>query len=341
MIGIDISDRSVKAVQLEGRHELKLLAHCWHAIPPQVIVKGVIQDKTVVRHVVRQALTGCRLGNAIHDVVVASIPETQSFLRVIEIPVMAEDEISEAVQWEVAKNIPFGLENVYIDWQPLRGGHTPTAGRMEVLVGAAQKKVVDPLYEVLRALELDVAACELESQAIVRSLMSPELSLRPGLLIIDLGATATNVIMHDHGAMRFTASLDKGTDRMVAVLPAKTGQALRLAPHEIHIDQAEQMTKTLLPLEEELAAEVRGIVDFYAANNAKHALHEILLTGGGANFPGLDQAFLKFFDNIHIQRGNPWVNILPPGRNIRPPLNLQESVLFSTALGLALRSMVR
>jgi type IV pilus assembly protein PilM len=339
MIGIDISDRSVKVVQLSGKKELQ--AHCWHAVPPQAIAKGIIQDTKSVAEVVRRALTACRLGNVIQDVVVASIPEIQSFLRVVEIPVMVKEEISEAVQWEVAKNIPFGLENVYIDWQPLHDGHAANVGRMEVLVGAAQKKVVDPLYEVLRSLDLDVAACELESQAIVRSLMSQELRHRPGLLIIDLGASATNVIIHDHGAMRFTASLDKGTDNMMSVLPASDVKMLSGAPHEVHLQHIDSVASALRPVEEELAAEVRGIIDFYISSTTKHVLHEILLTGGGANLPGLDQAFLRFFDNVHIQRGNPWANILPPGKNVRPPLNLQESVLFSTALGLALRPALR
>jgi len=52
-------------------------------------------------------------------------------LRVIEIPIMNEDEVAEAVQWEVSHHIPFGLENVYIDWQTLQSGHKPAPGRMK------------------------------------------------------------------------------------------------------------------------------------------------------------------------------------------------------------------
>ncbi|MCH8005031.1 MAG: DEAD/DEAH box helicase family protein, partial [Planctomycetes bacterium] len=40
-----------------------------------------------------------------------------------------EDEVDEAIQWEVAQHIPFGLENVYIDWQPVHSGHKAAAGR--------------------------------------------------------------------------------------------------------------------------------------------------------------------------------------------------------------------
>ena len=85
---------------------------------------------------------------------VASIPETQSFLRVIELPVMNEDEMDEAVPWEVARHIPFGLENVYIDWQSVGGGHKAARGRMELRGGAPQKKLEDPMLQIIQNLEL-------------------------------------------------------------------------------------------------------------------------------------------------------------------------------------------
>jgi type IV pilus assembly protein PilM len=271
------------------------------------------------------------------DAVIASIPETQSFLRVIDIPVMEESEVTEAVQWEVAQHIPFGLENVYIDWQFISSTHKIEEGREEVLVGAAQKKVIDPLYAALRALHLDVAAFELESQAIVRSLITPELKQKQGLLVVDLGASATNVVIHDHGTIRFTASLSRGTSSMESALSPDERAILNAPPHQVAFKNPEAIKKKMLSVEEELVAEISGVVDFFNSLGATHEVREILLTGGGANLPGLDQAFFRFFDNVHIQRGNPWVNALRSDKQVDPPLGVSESVVFSTALGLALR----
>jgi type IV pilus assembly protein PilM len=274
------------------------------------------------------------------DSVVASIPETQSFMRVIEIPVMAESEIGEAVQWEVSQHIPFGLENVYIDWQPLLKGHTPSRGRQEVLVGAAQRKVVDPLLATLQALSVDSAAFELESQAIVRALVSPELAEQQGLLVVDLGAVATNIVIHDHGTMRFTASLQKGAMNLISVLSRPEQESVTGAPHELEGQQL-ALAEKLVAAEEETVMEIKGIVEFYNSIDAQHEVREIVLTGGGANLPGLDQAFLRYFDNVRVQRGNPWVNVRGHSRQVLPPLTVYESVHFSTALGLALRPVIR
>jgi len=339
MIGLDISDQSIKLVQFSSKRTFDLLAHCWHPVPDGAMSKGVINDVKALQQAVRETLTLCRLpASAIRDPVIASIPETQSFLRVIEIPIMEEDEVAEAVHWEVAQHIPFGLENVYIDWQPLSSGHTPKPGRMEVLVGAAQRKVVDPLYQILRELNLDVAAFELESQAIVRALISPALQGKQGLLVVDLGASATNVIIYDHGTSRFSASLQKGAADIIAVLSPADRERVTGAPREL--TGLEHLVQTLSPVQEELVAEIRGIVEFYNSTDREHAVREILLAGGGSNLPGLDAAFVRQFDNVVVQRGNPWVKILPQGKPIRPPMNLPESVHFSTAIGLALRHVL-
>ncbi|MEX0649373.1 MAG: type IV pilus assembly protein PilM [Candidatus Andersenbacteria bacterium] len=343
MIGIDISDRSMKIIQLSDGKEKRLLAHCWANLPDKTMENGVVLQPKIVQQKLREALQQCRIPGDINDAVVVSIPETQSFLRVIEIPNMAEDEVNEAVQWEVAQHIPFGLENVYIDWQNLVGkGHVAVGGKREVQVGAAQKKVVDQLYTTLSAVGLDLAAFELESQALVRALISSELANRQGLLIIDLGASATNVVIHDHGAMRFTATLQKGVSNLTQAsgLTNEDKEQVNTKLHELDQTARERLAAQLLPSMEELVIEVRGIVEFYNSIDSQHEVKEIILTGGGSNMPGLDKAFHKYFDNVHVQRGNPWVNVLSGSRIARPPMDVKDSVRYTTALGLALRQVV-
>jgi type IV pilus assembly protein PilM len=339
MIGVDISDRSIKIVQLSNdKSARRLQSYCWSDIEEDVIERGIIKEPNKMKEILIKAFQKCRITSDVDDAVVASIPETQSFLRVIEVPQMSDDETDEAVQWEVAQHIPFGLENVYIDWQPIMSGHKAAPKRREVLVGAAQKKVVDPLLQVLQGLGLDIAGLELESQGIVRALISPELKDKQGLLVVDLGGKATNVIIHDHGAMRFTASLQHGAFRISEQL-SQEDRKLLASPSSKDLPKAvaDRIALSMKPAQEELVMEIRGIVEFYNGIDAQHEVKEILLTGGGSNFPGLDQVVVRFFDDTHVQRGNPWVNILAGEKHKKTPLNLRESVHFTTALGLALR----
>lgn len=341
MIGIDISQRSVKIIHLSNSQPRRLLAYCWHEVPVGIMEKGEVKNATVMRQVILDALQQCSIQPGVQDTVVASIPEAESFLRVIDVPRMDESEISEAIQWEVAQHIPFGLENVYLDWQTITregGGHTD---RQEVLVGAAEKRVVDPLHALFTSLNLDVAALELESQAIVRALISAELKQRKGLLLVDLGSSSTNVVIHDRGTVRFTASLQKGAQALYGVLSAQEVAAITGPPKEVVAADAATLSQKMQPSFDSLVIEVHGVVEFYTGLSTENEVNEILLTGGGSNLPGLDQAFLRHFDDVHVQRGNPWVTIMAAGKPAQPLMNVQESVHYSTAIGLALRHVLR
>lgn len=342
MIGVDISDHSIKIMQLSNDHKRKYLGHCTSDVPDGAIKRGFILEQETVRKCFQETLTKCRIDSKINDSFIFSIPETQTFLRVIEIPEMQEDEIGEAIKWEVAQHIPLGLENMYIDWQPITHGAHPTKGnRREIQVGAAQRKLVDALYDTLKPLGLDIGAFELESQAITRSLISEELRDKQGIVIVDLGGTATNVIVHDHGALRFTATLPKGLDDTLSSVSQDERSAIENGKGKLTEEEIRAAAPQLTAVNDELAGEVLSIAEFYSGIDTSHVVHEILLTGGGANVPGLDKAFLKHFENVHVQRGNPWVNVLGDNGSTRVPMDVKESIRYSTALGLAMRQVLR
>ncbi len=279
--------------------------------------------------------------------VVVSIPEIQSFVRVVELPHMVATELDEAVQWAVRQHIPFDLDHVYLDWQQLA---TPARdpNYQQVLVGAAPREVVDPFLLALDTVGLTVMAFELESQALVRSLLPRDSVEVRGILIIDLGATATNIIYFDQGAMRFTTSVEQGgddlTQRLVAglhVTPEVAAQQKML----VGITEASDATatvsgvlrqsiKTLLERIEQVVRQVTAQREI-----SKHDIQAILLAGGAANLPGLVDLFADIFPGVPVQMGNPWTNIATDDPTGAMPLSKADALHFTTALGLALRHL--
>lgn len=340
MIGIDISDQTIKVVRL-SQNRKSLVSHHMKLMPKGVMENGVVIDKDKMEEEIRSTLSLARISVNVKDSIIASVPETQSFLRVIEIPTMHEFEIDEAVRWEIAQHIPFGLENVYIDWQPsVPNGNVKDDSHMEVEVGAAQKKVVDPLYEIINKIGLDIAACELESQAIVRSLISRDWKAKQGILIVDIGNTGTNVIVYDYGAIRFTASLTQGVVELLKDATPEDGKEVMNHLNEFPKWFSDRVEETIAVSADMLVRDIFGIVQFYNGIDAKREVKEIILTGGGSSLLGLDAVFTKYFKTARIQRGNPWVNILSDNDIAKAPLDLQESVRYSTAIGLALRTVI-
>lgn len=342
MIGIDISDRSIKVVEITGEENARLRTAGWSSMDPSLIRRGIIQNIPAVQQVLVDAFKKCSPLPAQDNMAVLSIPETQSFVRAIELPAMTTGELDEAVQWAIREHIPFDLDRMYIDWQLLE---TPARqpGYNQVVVGAAQKNVVDPLLQVADGVGLQVVALELESQALVRSLLPRDARDVVGVLMIDLGATSTNIIYFDQGATRFTTSLQRGGDD----LTQKLAQELKLQPSIAAEKKAligvqdsaqdAQIAVTLRAATMQLVQQISQIVTEVTTQlQSPQGLRAILLAGGAANLPGLTNIFAEVFPGVPVQLGNPWINLTIGDANTAP-LSPADATHFTTAIGLALR----
>lgn len=341
MVGIDISDRSIKIAEISPGENPHIVSVCWGSLPAGAMQRGVIQDTDAVVAGILEGFTKCAPREVKDRAVVASIPETRSFMRVIELPAMKDDELEEAVQWAVREHIPFDTDRVYIDWEPV-GEPDPFTGKRKVLVGASQKDVVNPLLEALEKAGLRVIALELEAQAIVRSLLPLNRSGVQHVLIIDLGATNTNIIYIDAGVLKFSTSIEVGGDyltmQLAGTLHLQPGVAdQKKAEVGIRDQQDQQVSAALRVATLDLAKRVETVVkEVSAQEGAEHVIGEILLAGGAANLPGIVGVFAEVFPNIPIQMGNAWTN-LSREKEQAFPLSPQDASHFATALGLALR----
>lgn len=348
MIGIDLSDRSIKIVETRGDDNPVLRTLCWSPLAPNLMRRGVVQDVALVSEALKQAMTKCAPIPVEGGDVVASIPEVQSFVRVLEVPIMSEHEMDEAVQWAVRRHIPFDLDRVYIDWEELE---LPSAlpQHKQVLVGAAQRDVVDPLLTVLDSLGFNVVALELEAQAVMRCLLPKDVEetrdIR-GVLVVDLGATSTNVILFDQGAMRFTASVQLGgddlTQQLAHEMSLNLSQAMEIkAKVGAGFTKGDpQAAKSLQNSTLNLARMVeRAVQEMTVQLPREQRVRTLLLTGGNANLPGIRELFGSVFTGIPVQFGNPWTNLQQEQKRTGLNLSIGDAMHFTTAIGLALREV--
>lgn len=344
MVGLDISDRSIKIAEVAGGGMPRLRTVCWSTLAAHLMRRGVVQDVGAVAQAVQAAFERCSPVPVAGRSVVASIPETQSFVRVVDLPAMPEHEMDEAVHWVVRRHLPFDLERVYIDWQSLPN---VSGERREVVVGAAQREVVDPLLQVLDALGLSVAALELEAQAVMRCLLPSDPFVTRdirGVLVIDLGATSTNVVFFDRGAMRFTTSIQLGGDDLTMRLtrqlnvPLEVAQAIKANVGPPDVGQGPAVEAALRTGMRELVRAVERVVrEMMVSFSSEQSVHAILLSGGSANLPHLVDVFSEVFSDVSVQLGNPWTNIPREEGSRDVQLSVSDAMHFTTAIGLALR----
>lgn len=345
MIGVDISDRSIKIAEIAGKDNMSLRTVCWSPLPAGHIRRGIIQDVPAVTAALQETFAKCSPQPLSDPAVVASIPETQSFVRVIDVPQMSDAETDEAVQWAVRQHIPFDLDRVYLDWQSLPGSQLQN-GRREVLVGAVQRNVVDPLLQVLDNAGLAVMALELEAQAILRSLLPRESADIRGVLVIDIGATFSEIIFFDGGVMRFTTSIQSGGDDLTAALAKELQLDVNTAAEKKAVigvtDQAGEnavVSATLHTATVDLLRKIERVVREIAVQfRSESVVRAILLSGGSANLPGIERVMAEVFPGIPVQKGSPWINLQGDTKRGGMTLSPESASHFVTALGLALRT---
>lgn len=341
--GLDLSDLSLKAVFLEREGNTDTLSSFGSvALPPGAVSDGEILKEDVVISAIHSLLEKSGPKRIHTKQVVCSLPEVKAFLRIINIPVMNEEEAKEAVKWEIEANIPLTIDQVYYDSQMLARSFSREKGKTSMLVVVVAKTVVDQFVRVLETAGLEVVGLETESIAQARNLLAEEESDKT-TLIVDIGDRRTSFLVSIGNMPCFTSSIPLSS-QMVTDAISKT---LR-----VPFDEAENIKLTygigsalkkdpifnaVRPVLESLAIEIEKSVDFYL-NGLRYSpsVDAVVLCGGGSNMIGL-LPYLSQRLKIPIELGNPWVNVRLGNRV--PLIERKRSVQYSTAIGLALRNL--
>ena len=142
---------SLKLVELapvEGGYQVQAFTDA--PIPKEVVSGDMIKNQGLLVKTIKDALAHPKFGKITTPYVVASIPETKSFVRVIQMPAMSEDEAAEAIRWEAESYIPLPICQVYLDWMILPHAQTKTTDpeKMTVLITASPKDYIDDFTKI-------------------------------------------------------------------------------------------------------------------------------------------------------------------------------------------------
>ena len=349
--GLDLGDVSLKLVQFEKQGTgFRKLVFSDELLPKGVIVQNTIKDPKTLVQLIQNAVARPKFGHVSTTQVVASIPETKCFVRVISMSRVSEEEAVEAIPWESEAYIPIPRSQVYLDWVVLSEVDPAQKDKMKVLITAAPKDYVDEYTQILKEAGLKPMALEIESQAIARSLVS---NPKETVLLLDIDTVRTSFIIYDQGTLEFTSSIPLAgtmfTDRIAKDLGVTAEEAEQLK-RENGLDVAlakGRVKKSLTPLIQDLVSETKNILRFYEEHvNPTGKISRLMLSGGSSklkHLPSVLKELLNKEDDGHVIRslpsmrvelGNPWQKIL--GKKQVPPLSREESLSYSTAIGLAL-----
>ncbi|MBI2053394.1 MAG: type IV pilus assembly protein PilM [Candidatus Sungbacteria bacterium] len=349
--GLDVSDRSLKYAQFTMRPKsagggLMLVCIGEEEIPEGIIVSGSVEKPEAFSAVLKRV--AAKAGRAFRaSGLVVSLPEEKSFVRVFQTPKVGLREMAGAIRWKIEEEIPLPSEDVVYDYEPIR----PPDGEVDhhdAVVTAFPKGVVLSYVEAIKSAGLVPMALELESQAIVRAVAS---GLAPGsaVIVIDMGRNRTSVILLAGGAIVFTATVPVGgytLDAAIAValgIPEREAAELKNKTGFAKDAYDGKIFSAMAPSADIIAEELRRVIAYYQdrithMHGASRVVDKILLSGGGANVPGIDTYFASAV-RVPVEFADPFAGIGNVMGDPVPPMSRASALAFTAAIGLALRGM--
>lgn len=338
-IGLDISDLSLKLVQLDKRRDkIKIQALSRLNLPPGLIVNGEIKNQLELIKAIRKIISSPLYGKVSSEEVVACLPESKTFIKLIEVQ-KSPNPLADVIGSEVEKHVPLELNEIYYDWQIAE----ELSDKYLILIGAAPKNTVNQYTDLLDQARLSPVALEIEPIAICRSLLKeetaalkPDKSLNYG--IIDVGANHTAMIFYSGQTILFTVSVPVSGEEITS----KISRALNLTKEQaekakiicgLDENKANGIVKDILAdTLKNLTEKIKEAVAFYENYfSQRGSLNLILLCGGGASIPDLGKIISQEF-SVEVKLADTLVNLAEAKNKL-------ADAAFATAFGLALRGI--
>lgn len=341
-LGIDIDDSTIKIAELSKSHfsskvrinKLKSLN-----LPENIIKNGEIINRKILKKLLIDFLKQSKFKS--HNVITV-LPETKSFITVLDIP---QNEIDGILKMDISKkaknlienSIPFSVEDIYFDIQKI-----DINKKNFVLFGASEKHTVDSYWEILTEIDLLPKAFEIESVAISRSVLNLKKQYKKAQIIIDIGKTHTTLLIYDNNTIRLSLNIPICGDSMNQEIMKK----LNIDKKQAEIEKLKcgngekkcklKVKKIIIGEIEKIAYKVLMTIDYYK-KNFKHTnpIENIFLTGHVSSFKNIDKYLTDYIIKASKYSKNTKIVKAKPSFKIK--VTNSDYAIYATAIGLALK----
>lgn len=127
------------------------------------------------------------------------IPDSQSYTRIIDMPVLTDKELISAIRYQADQFIPVPIDQVSLDVHVI--SKDKTANKSRILLVAATHSVVNQIVRIVEDAALIPINIENETSAVLRliteSLNMSQANLNSSSLFINFGSTSSSIYLYD------------------------------------------------------------------------------------------------------------------------------------------------
>ncbi|MFA6375932.1 MAG: type IV pilus assembly protein PilM [Candidatus Paceibacterota bacterium] len=363
--GLEITDTTVRVMKfaLRGGKAVAVSAGL-ASIAPGIMKDGDIKDENGLVGAIKEAVGGLSGERIKTKRVVVSLPENKSFLQVIKMPKLRDEDLRAAVVFEAENYIPLPLEKVYLDYEIVPAASSQVDdGGCEVLIAAFPREAVDARVQAVVKAGLVPVAMELESQAAARVIFAGKIS-QPPTVIFQIGDDRTNLIVYSENSIRLTFSIPISNSYFLEtiaqsaqvdmkeadVLKTKRGieEFARMSDGNQTDDLSDspqfgaeqrKIFEALVPGLVDLVQQAKKCLQYYQTHETGRGMSQapierILICGSGSDLLGLDE-FIALKLNTRVERVSPQVCM----KAVEGIASRQSLCGFAVAGGLAMRAL--
>jgi len=337
--GLNVSKSSLKAVRLEyksGGIELTDIDAIEY--PP-----AVNRDERAFEEEMGKALSLFKSKHNLgKDKVVVSLPSHSAFNRFIKLPTKDPEKLKELLQTEIRQHLPFEIEEVVWRYQIIEKNYQQ-GEEIDAVLFAIKKDIVNKILAILSGVKIKVDILQFAPVALYNFIRFHNDLTDTDLVIIDMGATNTDLILVNDEKFWIRNLPVIGNDLTKAVhqkfnVPFEEAEKLKVFAAQSN--QSGKIFNAIQPTLKELTGEIQRSITYYkslSTTGKNTVFNKFVVLGNSTRVVYFDEFIsqqLKM-DIIRLKKiGN--INI---GPKIDQASLANQMLSLGTGFGLALQGL--
>lgn len=351
--GIEIGQAGLKAIRLRvGEDGESVRATAFDYIPhPKILSQPDAVPAELIEQSVATFLERNNLGD---DLVGISVPGHTSLAKFIKLPPVEPGKVAEIVQYEAKQQIPFDLDEVVWDFQPIGGGVEESGFMLEAEVGLfAMKREL--IFESMRPLMdkgEEVEVVQIAPLALYNYLSYDVLSFRKSeetpeppdaedyYIVLDMGADNTTLLV-SNGRSIWIRNVPIGGNHFTRALTREMKLTFAKAEHlkcnATRSPDPKSVFQAMRPVFNDYVTEIQRSIGYFGSVNRAARIKKVIGVGSGFKLAGL-QKFLQQNLQYEVERLEHLDGVTGDGV-LSDPLFMDNVMTFAVPYGLALQTL--